>query len=84
LLALVIHLIPSAIIVVVLALAWRWEWVGALVFAALAGFYLVITLRHPEYRNWILMISGPLFLIAVLFLISWLKRSELHPRPQGH
>jgi len=78
LLALAIHLIPTAIVVVVLVLAWRWEWIGALLFAAVGMFYLVTTLRHPD---WILTISGPLFLIAALFLISWLKRAELHARP---
>jgi len=81
LLALAIHLIPTGIVVAVLALAWRWEWVGALLFAAAGGLYLMNALRHPD---WILMISGPLFLIAVLFLISWLKRADLHPRLQGH
>jgi hypothetical protein len=83
--ALAIHLIPTAVILAVLALAWRWEWIGALLFAAVGGVNLVTALRHPEWvLDWILMISGPLFLIAVLFLISWLQRAELHPRTQGH
>ncbi|MBZ5593323.1 MAG: hypothetical protein LAP39_13865 [Acidobacteriia bacterium] len=81
LLALAMHLIPTAIVVAVLLLAWRWEWIGALLFAAVGMFYVVTTWRHPD---WILMISGPLFLIAVLFLIGWLKRAELHSRPLGH
>ena len=79
-LALIIHLIPAAIIGAVLVLAWRWEWVGTGLFAGLGIFYLRNNLRHP---NWILVISGPLFLIAALFLINWLKRAELHPRPQA-
>jgi hypothetical protein len=81
LLALAMHLIPTAIVVVVLVLAWRWEWIGAVLFAAAGTLYLVNTLRHPD---WILLISGPLFLIAALFMISWLKRSELHSRPLRH
>lgn len=81
LLALAMHLIPTAIVVAVLVLAWRWEWIGAVLFAAVGIFYLAITLRHPD---WILMVSGPLFLIAVLFLVSWLKRAELHSRPLRH
>jgi hypothetical protein len=73
LLALGIHLIPAAGIAVVLALAWRWDWLGTLLFAGLGLFYLRNNLRHP---NWILVISGPLFLLAALFLISWVKRAE--------
>jgi hypothetical protein len=79
LLALIIHLIPTAIIVAVLVLAWRWEWIGAVLFAAAGTFYLATNLRHP---NWIVVISGPLFAIAALFLIGWLKRAELHAGPQ--
>ena len=79
LLALVMHLKWPAMVAGALVLAWRWEWVGTLLFAGLGTFYLRNNLRHP---SWILVISGPLFLIAVLFLINWLKRAELHPRPQ--
>lgn len=81
LLALAMHLIPTAIVVVVLLLSWRWEWIGAVLFAAAGALYMANSLRHPD---WILLISGPLFLIAVLFLVSWLKRAELHPRPLRH
>jgi hypothetical protein len=77
LLALIIHLVPAAIIAAVLALAWRWEWVGTLLFAGLGLFYLRYNLRHP---NWILVISGPMFVIAALFLINWVNRSQLHPK----
>lgn len=77
-LALAMHLIPTAIVVVALVLAWRWEWIGAVLFAAAGTLYLVNTLRHPD---WILLVSGPLFLIAVLFLVNWLNRAKLHARP---
>ena len=40
-LALLIHLIPVYIVVIVLVIAWRREWVGAVLFNALALFYLV-------------------------------------------
>jgi hypothetical protein len=72
--ALIIHLIPAAIVVVALAVGWRREWAGAILFGVLGMFYLVTTLQHPD---WILVISGPLFLIALLFLMSWLANSRL-------
>jgi len=77
LLALLIHLTPVAIIMLVLAFAWRWEWVGTVFFAGLGIFYWVRAVRHP---NWILLISGPLSLLAALFLVSWLQRDKLHNR----
>ncbi len=73
--ALLMHLIPAGIVLVILALAWRWEWVGTLLFAGVGIMYMVSTPRHPD---WILSISGPLFLIAALFLLNWLKREQLH------
>ena len=75
--ALMIHLIPAAIIVAALLVAWRWEWTGAVIFPAAAAFYSVRVLpRHP---SWALIMSVPLVVIAGLFLANWLKRSELRP-----
>jgi hypothetical protein len=75
--ALVMHLIPTALIAGALVFAWRWEWIGAVLFGGFGLFYAVIALGHP---SWILVISGPLFLIALLFLMSWLKRAEPRTR----
>jgi hypothetical protein len=77
LLALLIHLTPVAIILLVLAFAWRWEWVGTVIFAGLGIFYWVRAVRHP---NWVVLISGPLFLLAALFLVSWMQRGKFHNR----
>jgi len=35
---------------------------------SLGVFYAVITTRHPD---WILAISGPLFVVGMLFFLSW-------------
>jgi hypothetical protein len=35
--ALLMHLIPTGVILIVLAIAWRWEWVGGALFTALGG-----------------------------------------------
>ena len=79
--ALVMHLIPSFVLMVMLVLAWRWEWVGVVVPLGLAGLFLWwnYTVRHNVLTA-VLIISGPLLLMAALFLIGWLKRAELHPR----
>ena len=79
--ALVMHLIPSFVLMVMLVLAWRWEWVGVVVPLGLAALFLWwnYTVRHNVLTA-VLIISGPLLLMAALFLIGWLKRAELHPR----
>ncbi len=76
-LALALHLMPTALVVGALVLAWKWEWTGAILFSALGLLYAAKALHHPD---WILLISGPLFLIAALFLMGWLKRSEMRTR----
>ena len=64
LLALLMHLIPTGLVVISLAIAWRWEWIGATLFIALACIYLAAS----SGGSWI--ISGPLFLLGILFLLS--------------
>ena len=72
-LALLMHLIPTGIIVVVLVISWRWEWVGGVLFTVLGALYLVMSWGHGVVNP----ISGPLLLVGVLFLINWLYRAEL-------
>lgn len=83
--ALAIHNIPSALIVVILVVAWRREWIGTVLFAAAGLSYVIWTMQHRNLSgevklNWILIIAGPVFLIAALFLVNWLKRAALHAR----
>ena len=73
-LALLIHLIPTYLVVTALVIAWRRERIGAILFIALAMFYLVTS----RGGSWI--ISGSLFLIGVLFLFNWIYRAQLKTR----
>ena len=67
LLSFVIHLLPAAILGLVVAIAWRYPWAGAIGFGALALAYGAMAQNRPD---WILAISGPLAVLAVLFAIS--------------
>jgi len=80
LLGFVIHLIPTYLIIIVLALAWKREWVGAVGFIALGLVYdyLMIT-RTPLPLSAVFIVSGPVFLIGLLFLANWLLRRKLQP-----
>lgn len=68
--ALLIHLIPASVLLAAVAFAWRWEWIGAAVFIGLASYYAGIAGRWDR----ILVISGPLAVAGVLYLLSWRSR----------
>jgi hypothetical protein len=78
-LALVMHLLPTGIVLVVLAIAWRWEWVGAVLFVALGAGYLALTWGRFEWPGF-LPVAGPLFLVGIVFLVNWLYRAQLQAR----
>lgn len=78
-LALLIHLIPTAILLLVLALAWHWEWVGGLLYPLMGVFYIIAA--PNEHWTAYLLISGPLFLLGILFLLDWRYGAQLHFRP---
>jgi len=77
--ALLLHLVPTFIVVIALIIAWRWEWVGAVLFSALAVFYVVWTWGRFPWVTY-LSISGPLVLVGVLFLFNWIYRAQLRTR----
>lgn len=74
--ALLIHLIPTAMVLVALAIAWRWEWIGAILFVALGVWYVIMAWGKFEWTTY-LLIAGPLYLIGALFLVNWFCRAEL-------
>ena len=76
LVALFMHLIPNMVVLVVLVLAWRWEWIGAVLFAGLGIFYIVWAWGKFHISAY-LVISGPLFLVAVLFWVGWMYRNQI-------
>lgn len=79
LIALAMHLIPTGILLLLLAVAWRWEWTGAVSFIGLAGFYLVAFWGRFHWSAYAL-ISGPLVVLGILFLISWRLRAATRRR----
>ena len=78
LIALAIHLIPTALVLLILAAAWKWPWVGTAGYASLAAVYSVWAWRHPL---WIALIGGPLLLIAALFWASHIMLRRAGPAP---
>ncbi|MGC2635798.1 MAG: hypothetical protein WA294_01365 [Acidobacteriaceae bacterium] len=72
-------LIPALIMVAVLIVAWQWEWIGAGLFFLAALYYAWSWTVPPRHVHWapIAGISGPLLLMAILFLVSWIERSKM-------
>ena len=67
--ALLLHLLPTFLVLLVLALAWRHELAGGILFVLLGVLYVVLTLGR---MHWSApgAISGPLFVIGALFIIN--------------
>lgn len=70
---LVIHLVPSMVLLAGVALAWRWDLVGAGLFlgAAVAYVWMVGLDRH---WSWYAAISGPCLLVGMLYIASWRQK----------
>lgn len=73
-LALLMHLVPSFVVVAALALVWRREWIGAVLFPLLAGVHLLSKWGQLHWTAYAI-IDGPLLLLAVLFWMNWRSRS---------
>jgi len=75
---LLIHNIPSFILLAVLLISWRHEIVGGIAFILAGILYIVWLLMNPKLEwymlSWALIIAGPAFLIGILFLIGWFKK----------
>jgi len=78
-LAFCIGLLPAAIVAAILAVAWRWEWVGAALFTLAAVYYAWSWTIPPRHMQWEATagISGPLLVIAGLFLANWIERAKV-------
>ncbi len=70
-----IHLIPTYLIVITLVFSWKWEWIGALIYTILGVAYIVLAWGKFSIYAY-LFISGPLFLIGILFGISWVIKAD--------
>jgi hypothetical protein len=80
LLALGMHLIPTGLVLVILLLAWRWAWLGGILFPVLGLLYLVTAWGRFDWSAYV-VISGPLILEGILFLVDWRYRKTLRRAP---
>lgn len=78
---LLMHNIPVFILAIALWISWRYEIVGGIIFTLAGLLYTVrilINIGKGSFQwymiSWILVISGPAFLIGILFTINWFKK----------
>ena len=77
-LGLFMHNIPSLILLVILLISWKHELVGSIAFVLAGLVYIFIILFISQFEwymlLWILQISGPAFLIGILWWLNWKKK----------
>ena len=79
--ALVLHLMPTGVVLVLILIAWRWEGLGAFIFVCMAAVYALMTRdRFAPETHW--KIFGPLLIIALLFMLSWFLQNPSRRRKQ--
>lgn len=83
-LGLLMHNIPSIIMIILLVIAWRKEIIGAVSYFGAGLLYIgfvvfsVINSGLQWYLaiTWSITIAGPAFIIGILFLINWKKETK--------
>lgn len=76
---LLMHNIPVFVLLVVLIISWKYEIVGGIAFILAGIAYVILLMKNPfewYYLVWAMQISGPAFLIGILFLIGWKRRKR--------
>ncbi len=75
-----IHSIPVFFLIIILIISWKREIVGG-IFFIFAGLFYIATLVKDGIElyqlSWILFISGPAFLIGILFIIGWNRKRKM-------
>ena len=82
LVALVMHLIPSLLVLALVLVGWKHEGIAAMAFIALAVFYAS---TMAERLAWIVLVAGPLVIVSMLFFNSWWVKthSDMSARSTG-
>jgi hypothetical protein len=75
-LPLLIHLVPSFVLLGVIIISWKHDLVGAIAFLGFAVFYVfAVGLDRPW--SWYAGISCPSAVVGILFLLSWLQKGKI-------
>ena len=74
-LPLLIHLVPSLVLLGVSLVAWKYDLVGTFVFIGFAVFYIFAAGLHRPW-SWYAAISLPAAVVGIFFFLSWLQKRK--------
>lgn len=74
LLALMMHLIPTFLLVIILIFSWKRPWIGGISFILLGIAYIIWSSHAGRGASFVYII---LFIVSILFLASWLLRKPI-------
>jgi hypothetical protein len=81
-LAFLMHNIPTFLMVIILVVTWRREWFGGVLFSLLGFIYIAWAWGKFPIGTYVI-ISGPLFLTGILFLLNWKYRKIIKTGAEG-
>ena len=76
--ALLVHLLPVFLVLLVLALAWHRDLVGGGLFVLLGALYILVATGRMHWSA-LVVVSGPLFVIGLLFIWNWWFTRQAFP-----
>jgi len=78
---LLMHNIPSFILLIILLISWKYEIVGGIAFILAGLLYTAMIIMNAiqgsfewYMLSWILTIAGPAFIVGILFIINWAQK----------
>ncbi|MFH0882034.1 MAG: hypothetical protein V2A56_03535 [bacterium] len=78
LLALLIHNIPTILILLIVYFSWRREWIAGILLPLLGLIHLVWGFGKFPFLAYLLT-EGPLYVVGALYLLNWRWRKILRP-----
>lgn len=74
--ALLLHLVPTFIVLALVGISWKKEWISGSAFVLLGLLYLITSWGKFDWLTYVI-IAGPLVTIGILFCTSWyLKKNS--------
>ena len=77
-----IHLIPAIVLLILALAAWRHDLTGACAFIGFAILYVFVAGPGRPW-TWYAAISGPSFIVGILYLLSWLQKKKIPGMEKG-
>ena len=78
-LQLLIHLIPSMMLIVILLIAWRWQLIGGIAYILVSALYFIFTMGKEQLSTYVI-ISGSAAIIGLMFIGDWIINKKVEKK----